>query len=731
MGTRAVPPDEWPVAGADASLIKEGERNGQLSQVHETHRLGGTATAMAVLPVARNLVDSLVTCGQPVMTAGNQPLALDDAGAVWRVTSGQVDVFYVEPSGSEQMRGRRRHLCRVDEGGSVFGLGEVRGELRGELLVVGVGQARLLKFPKAELVRLVVDPDGRREVAEMVDDWIGRLTRSLDGFGSSPAISWLESDLPFDLQAGQSVGSRSGVLWIRPVGERFLLLGRVSVPACPNDSRFPITPHGWVTMERAGQVCPGDTETLLENGDPWVGLNRFHTAILDAMALERVQEGAFRYARLAGSGIRDEQMVAAALSGLSGLCGRAQPALVAAPADEPLLEICRVVGRSMNLEVMSPPRGEAGESLRQIARVSGFRTRRIRLEDDWWNATPTPLLGFLLENSRPVALLPATGSGYVLEDRARGTKVRVTEKVARTLQPTAVMLYRTISEQRPGGRELVRFCLPSIRGELRTLLLMGLLSSLLGVIAPIVTATVIDEVIPRADRTQLTTLCVFLFSVGLSAAAFQTIQGLALVRLKGKLESELLPAVWDRLLNLPTRFFSQHESGDLALRAMGMTRLIEVMASTSAASLLVGIFSLSSLGVLFVINWKLAIIAAGLIAVYVPITLVTLPVLWRLLRSVAQAQGKISALLLVLLGGIARLRVAGAEKRAFARWAEQYRNQLDLMLRFQRIIDRLFLFSDVWPMVVLMVVFAAINAMGPTAMSTGGFLAFNMAVRKA
>ena len=34
--------------------------------------------------------------------------ALDDPGAVWRVTSGQVDVFYSRPD-TGQDRGRRRH----------------------------------------------------------------------------------------------------------------------------------------------------------------------------------------------------------------------------------------------------------------------------------------------------------------------------------------------------------------------------------------------------------------------------------------------------------------------------------------------------------------------------------------------------------------------------------------------------------------------------------------------
>jgi ATP-binding cassette subfamily C protein len=161
---------------------------------------------------------------------------------------------------------------------------------------------------------------------------------------------------------------------------------------------------------------------------------------------------------------------------------------------------------------------------------------------------------------------------------------------------------------------------------------------------------------------------------------------------------------------------------------MGLSRLIEVIASTSSASLILGVFSLSNIVVLFAINWRLAVLAAGLIAVLLLATVATIPPLRRNLRLTAQVQGKLSALLLTLIGGIARLRIAGAEKRAFARWAEKYREQLDLTNRFQRLSDRLFIVSDLWPTVILIVVFAGVSNLGPTGMSTGDFLAFNMAL---
>jgi NHLM bacteriocin system ABC transporter ATP-binding protein len=306
--------------------------------------------------------------------------------------------------------------------------------------------------------------------------------------------------------------------------------------------------------------------------------------------------------------------------------------------------------------------------------------------------------------------------------------VPVTEEVARGLATSALVFYRALSPESRRASDLLRFVAPVVRGEFRTLLAAGVVAGLLGLIVPAVTAVAVDDAIPRADRPQLGLLCAFLVAVGLAIASFQAVQGLALVRVKGRLESTLLPAAWDRFLNLPARFFAREEAGDLALRAMGLSRVIEVLASTSVATLLVGVFSLMNVAVLFAINWRLALAAAGLIAVSPLPVLATLPALWRCQRSIARVQGKISGLLLTMLGGIARLRVAGAERRAFARWAEHYRQQLELSVRSQRLSDRLLLFGDVWPLVVLMVVFAAAAGLGPSALSAGEFLAFNLAL---
>ncbi len=312
----------------------------------------------------------------------------------------------------------------------------------------------------------------------------------------------------------------------------------------------------------------------------------------------------------------------------------------------------------------------------------------------------------------------------MLVDPARNTRVPVDSELARTLQPTAVVFYPTISSERATLGGLVRFALPLIRGELWTVAVMGFCCGLLGLAVPIVIEITIDDAIPRADRGQLELLCAFLVAVALAVAAFQAIQTVALARLRGKLESSLLPAFWDRLLSLPVRFFAQYEAGDLAIRALGPVRLIDVLASTTMASMLASSFALFNIAALFVLNWRLGLLAAGLIVVFVLVAAAALRPLWVCQRAISALRGEIAGLLFLLLGGIARIRVAGAEPRAFARWAMRYQEQLRQSLRFQMISGRLVLFGDVWPIAVLMAVLA-FAVSGSAFMSVGEFLAFN------
>jgi ABC-type bacteriocin/lantibiotic exporter with double-glycine peptidase domain len=80
--------------------------------------------------------------------------------------------------------------------------------------------------------------------------------------------------------------------------------------------------------------------------------------------------------------------------------------------------------------------------------------------------------------------------------------------------------------------------------------------------------------------------------------------------------------------------------------------------------------------------------------------------------------------------GIAKFKISGTEGRAFARWASSFSAQKQLAASTRRIANFLAVFNSSFPIVALAIIFfgasGQLNTRG-AALSTGGFLAFNVA----
>ena len=79
------------------------------------------------------------------------------------------------------------------------------------------------------------------------------------------------------------------------------------------------------------------------------------------------------------------------------------------------------------------------------------------------------------------------------------------------------------------------------------------------------------------------------------------------------------------------------------------------------------------------------------------------------------------------MGGISTLRTAGAESRAFARWARRYTERLALSIRARRFASGIHRWLAVYPILTTMLVYIGAVHIDPGLMDTGGFIAFNIA----
>ena len=449
---------------------------------------GGYEATNARVEPARYLVEELLPFSLPEHTAANEPLPLDDPGAVWLVTSGGVNVFFtqVEPG---TLGGRRRHLCRVEEGGSIFAISGVRGRSGGGLVAVGAGPAELLKFSRGDLIRLSFEEGLAEQVALLVDDWLGRVGLALARASGTKPSTELPRDSAVAFEAGTRFGVRGGVGWIRHLAGTSLFLDRVPLPSGEVEARFPLTEHLWLTAEGPCRVTACGTQAMIGSSDPWAGLDDFHRAALDQISLLQEREATARWSEIVRLTTHDAAVIESVSAELAAAAG-AEMDVRYEPGGSGLFAACRAVGESLGIDVRAPrPSVDQGatssdDDLGSLARASGFHARPVTLREGWWRRGAEPLLGVLANpdgGRTPVALIPTArrrpwaAHSYELR-MPDGRRLPLDRRVAASIDPGAWVFYRPLPDQSLGMGDLFGFCrgLTGLPRELAMVLLMGL-----------------------------------------------------------------------------------------------------------------------------------------------------------------------------------------------------------------------------------------------------------------
>ncbi len=354
-----------------------------------------------------------------------------------------------------------------------------------------------------------------------------------------------------------------------------------------------------------------------------------------------------------------------------------------------------------------------------IARSSGIRLRRVLLSPEWWRKDGGPLLGFLAADGQPVAVLPGSPTRYEIVDPLTHQKTPVSHENASRLQPHAYSLYRPFPPGSVTVRDLVQFSLQGTRLDWIYVLVWGLAGGFLSLLAPLATGMVFGRLIPGAEIGQLKLLVLALCVSALAAAMFEFTQSVAMMRLETRMDSSVEAGLWDRLLNLPASFFRQYAAGDLADRAMGVGRIRQVLTQAAMSTLLSFVFSLVSFGLLFYFDVGLALLATLLFVMIVAATTLAAFIQLRFERDSQHLRGKVSGIVLQLLSGISRLRVAAAENRALAFWARYFSLKTRLIYQAQSVANYLATVTVAVPVISSLAIFADVLAVSRRAAIPG------------
>jgi len=668
---------------------------------------------------------------------GNEPILLNDPQTVWVVLSGSLALFAIAVKNGIP-EGKRRYLFSTIAGEAMFSTApDPQGKLH-QILAVSIEETVLLRVSIADFEQFITEVNDKAAV--LVERWVHQLGSGLADVSTQVSVP-VEGIQYFSLTSGQIFAPPQGaVSWVRIQQGHARWMGFEELLLEPASGMLPLGAGMWLLCEDTVELESIRTSELQDAVIVYLAqLQTYFLRCIDLLERQEMHQESLRFEERERLNRQAMDETLAELASVLQPRGKAfSPSPPDTHPEQPLLVAAGAVGRALGITISHPAKSEdlkrVQDPLDAIARASRIRMRRLLLTDNWWKKDSGPMLGYTLADECPVALLPVSAGQYEIFDPKTQRRMPVNARSAATLATSAYMFYRPLPNKNLKTWDLLRFALRGHFKDLIAIVVTGICVTLLGMLTPQATAILIDNAIPDADRGLLVQIALGLFAAAFGGTLFQLAQGLAIMRLETFADSSTQAAVWDRLLNLKASFFRSYSTGDLDSRVTAISVIRQKLSSTVLKTIFTSFFSLLNLGLLFYYSVSLALIALVVAFVNIAITMISGVLTLQKVRPLLELEGQIFGVMVQLINGVAKLRVAGAEARAFAYWGKQYSHQLKLTLSTQGIEDSLAVINKVLPALTTAALFwfaasslQQAQAQGGQGLSTGTFLAFNAA----
>ena len=319
------------------------------------------------------------------------------------------------------------------------------------------------------------------------------------------------------------------------------------------------------------------------------------------------------------------------------------------------------------------------EQLEFCLRPHGLMYRSVRLEQGWYKDAFGPMLAYRKEDGMAVALLPKRFVGYWYRDPVTGKKTDLNRKTAEIFEPDAICFYRPLPLKKLGIADLIKYlaeCLSS--GDILSIVVLTFVATLVGMLMTNANKALTGFVLQSKNLSLLLGTAAFTLSVIISTQLLDGVRALMMNRLEIKTSLSVEAAMMMRVMNLPANFFRKYASGELSSRYDAVNQLCSLLLGNIFSTGLGAIFSLMYITQIF--RYAPALVAPALLIVLVSIAVSILSSLTQIKvsRQVMEKGSKENGLSFALITGIQKIKLAGAEKRAFARWARQYADAVEL-----------------------------------------------------
>ena len=322
---------------------------------------------------------------------------------------------------------------------------------------------------------------------------------------------------------------------------------------------------------------------------------------------------------------------------------------------------------------------DSNDRLEYLMRPYGIMRRGVRLSKGWYKDATGAMLGTRKKDGGIVALIPVGRSGYSYFDADSGKHVRIGRKNEDLFEVEAVAFYKPFPMKKLGIPDLVRYILDTLSAADFVLMITATITvTLLGMVAPQLNNMLFSDVIESGSMRLLVAITVFMVCTSISSMMINGAKILINGRISTKMNLAVEAATMMRIISLPADFFKQYSSGELSSRAQYIGSLCQMLVSTILSTGLTAVFSLVYITQIF--NYAPALVVPAPMVIVATIVFSVLSMLLQMKISKTEMEygSKESGMTYAMISGIQKIKLSGAEKRAFARWGNLYAKSAEL-----------------------------------------------------
>jgi ATP-binding cassette, subfamily B, bacterial len=367
-------------------------------------------------------------------------------------------------------------------------------------------------------------------------------------------------------------------------------------------------------------------------------------------------------------------------------CGAASLAMVLAHFghDTTLDEVREAVGGSARDGADAAAIVRAGEWY-------GLRGRGVRLDVDHLRYLPS---GTILhwDMNHFVVFDRISRRGVEIVDPAMGPRVVSLAKFSESFTGVALVFEPADTfEKKKRGKGRFGWYMRQLSGQrhlLGRVLVTSILLRIFALVLPLVTAVIVDRVVPRADISLLGVVTAGIAGLLVFQLVSTLVRSHLLLQLRTNLDTQLTLGFVDYLSRLPFHFFQRRSAGDLLMRVNNNATIRELLTTNSLSAILDGTLVLGYAVLIFVLAPVMAALVLGLGLVQVTVYWISRRSYRDLMARSLEAQARQQSHLVEMLGGMETLKAAAAESRSVERWSNLYVDELNVAIDRGRLAAR-------------------------------------------